>query len=398
MNEKTFPLAPLAGIDNASPRDDALVEVGEDERRVFLRDALDVSIERGRASLRPGLRPVSDAVLRGLWHSPLHGDTFAVEGVQWVRVETADWSRQALAEVGTGAVQHLVLNGQVLVASDAGIWRYNGQEAQRLTLDRPPAALVYAGAGALPGGTYGVALAWLRGALESPLSAMTSCEVDDDGSLSITLPLATDSSVTGVRLYLTRHNGGELLRAGDYPAGQSAVQVPLLPALGAAATFAHMDAMPGGQYLSLWRGRLVVARGSVLRFSQALAYHVHDPLHGFVQLPQRITFLAPVEAGIFVGQVDHVVFLRGADLQELALERRAVAAPVPGSALELPAEVAGPASEGARPVVAWLASNGFALGTPEGGIIETRARRLQGIQGVRGASAVWGERLVCAVS
>ena len=73
---KKLPLAPLAGIDNASPRDDALV-TGGDERRVFLRDARNVTIAQGRASMRPGVRQVSAAPLRGLWQSPLHGDVFA---------------------------------------------------------------------------------------------------------------------------------------------------------------------------------------------------------------------------------------------------------------------------------------------------------------------------------
>ena len=315
-----------------------------------------------------------------------------------MRVDLADWSREVLAQVGPGPVQHIVLNGQVLVASDEGIWRYNGQDARRLTLERPPAPMVAAGSGSLPQGTYGVAVAWLRDGLESPLSAMSACDVDDDGGLSITLPLSLDSSVTGVRLYLTRHNGGELLRAGDFPVGQTTMQVTLLPTLGAPATFPHTDPMPGGQYLAQWRGRLLVARGSVLRFSEALAYHIHSPLHGFVQLPQRITFLAPVDSGVFVGQVDHVAFLRGADLGELALERKPVGAPVPGSALALPADAAGQFGEGARPVVAWLGGSGFALGTPDGGIIETRARRITGVRGARGSSALWGARLLTAVA
>ena len=398
MNEKTFPLAPLAGIDNASPRDDALVTGGDDGRRVFLREAADVTIEQGRASLRPGLRQISSAALRCLWQSPLHGDVFAAEGAQWVKVSPGDWSRTPLAEVGPGDVSHLVLNGQVLAATDDGIWRYNGQNAQRLTLERPAGPMVAAGAGSLVAGHYGVAVAWLRGALEGPLSAMTGCTAPADGALNITLPLCLDASVTGARLYLTRPDGGELLRAGDYPAAQTVVQVPLLPELGAPPAFAGMGPMPGGQYLALWRGRLVVARGSVLRLSEALAYHVHHPLHGFVQMPQRITFVAPVDAGLFVGQVDHVAFLRGADLQELALERRTAATPVAGSALELPAEDAGQAGEGARSVVAWLASNGFALGTPDGGIIEPHARRLQGIAGARGTCVVFGGRLAAAVT
>lgn len=397
MKDNKIPLGPLAGIDNASSRDDALM-VGGDERRMFLREAADVTIAQGRASLRPGMRRVASANLRSLWQSPLHGDVFAAEGVQWVKVSTGDWSRTPLAEVGPGDVSHLVLNGQVLAATDAGIWRYNGQNAQLLTLERPAAPMVAAGAGSLVSGHYGVAVAWLRGALEGPLSAMASCTVPANGLLSITLPLCLDASVTGARLYLTRPGGGELLRAGDYPPAQTVVEVSLLPQMGAPAPFVGTDPMPGGHHLALWRGRLLVARGSVLRLSEALAYHVHHPLHGFVQMPQRVTFVAPVDAGLFVGQVDHVAFLRGTDLQGLALERRAVAAPVPGSAVALPAEAAGQIAEGGRATVAWLAGNGIVLGTPDGGIIEPHAKRLRGIAGARGTSVVFDGRLAAAVT
>ena len=397
MNKPKFSLAPLAGIDNASGRDDALVTQG-DARRVFLRDAVNVTIDEGRASMRPGLRPVSSAALRSLWQSPLHGDVFAASGEQWVKVDTSDWSATVLADIGLGDVAHMVLNGQVVAVGSAGIWRYNGQDAQRLTLERPPQPMVSAGAGSLAEGAYGVAVAWLRGALESPMSAMATCTVPADGALEVTLPLCMDDSVTGARLYLTRANGGELLRAEEFPIGTVTAHIALLPALGAASPFQHTIPMPGGTHAALWRGRIVTATAGVLRFSEAMAYHVHDPRHGFVQMPQRITFLAPVDGGIFVGQVDHVVFLRGTSPQDLVLDARTGAAPVPGSAVALPAQAAGEASGGGQAAVAWLAGNGYVLGTPDGAIIETRARRLKGITGARGPSVVLDGRLLTAVS
>lgn len=155
--------------------------------------------------------------------------------------------------------------------------------------------------------------------------------------------------------------------------------------------------MPTGQYLGLWRGRLVVAQGRTLRFSEALAYHVHDPRHGFVQMPQRITFVAPVDGGLWVGQVDHVVFLRGTAPQELAFERKTSRAPVPGSAVALASDEAGDASGGARAAVAWLSSVGFAMGTPDGGIIEPQAQRLRAISATAGSTVVQHRRLTTAL-
>lgn len=393
---KSITIAPLAGIDNASGRDDAL-QVGGNAPKVYLRDAVNVVINNARASMRPGLRPVTSTPYAELWQSPLHGDTFARLGAQWVKVNTANWTHEVLAEVGEGALSHLVLNGMVLVAGPAGIFQYDGRSAKPFTLSAPAAPVVTASAGSLEAGDYGVAVSWLRGALESPLSPMATHTGAAAGGLQVLLPMVIDPTVTGVRMYLTRHNGGELLRGEDYPVGTTVVNLPTLPKLGAPAQFRHMEPMPAGQYLGLWQGRLVVAQGRTLRFSEAMAYHVHDPRHGFVQMPQRITFVAPVDGGLWVGQVDHVVFLRGTAPQELVFERKTSRAPVPGSTVALTSDEAGEASGGARAAVAWLSSIGFAMGTPDGGIIEPQAQRLRGISATAGSTVVQHGRLTTAL-
>lgn len=144
-------------------------------------------------------------------------------------------------------------------------------------------------------------------------------------------------------------------------------------------------------------GGPLTARANVLRFSEALAYHVHDPRHGFVQMPQRITFVHPTDGGVWVGQVDHVAFLAGSALGELTLHRKTAKAPVPGSATALDAEDAGDVAGGGGAVVAWLAENGYALGAPDGSVVEKHDRRLGGIAGNQGSSAVFANRLTTAI-
>lgn len=397
---KPTSIYPLAGIDNASPYDDALQVKGARSQgsHTFLRDAVNVDIsDTGRASMRPGLRKVSGAALTDLWQSPLHRDTFATLGDQWVKVDPATWDCQKLATIGDGPVSHLVLNSMVLVAGPAGILQYDGTAARRFTLDAPPAPLVSPGAGSLEPGSYGVAVAWLRGTTESPLSAITHCTVGANGSLAVTLPMCLDSAVTHARLYLTRQNGGELLRGGDYAVDTASVELPLLPKLGAAPQFQHKEPMPTGAYLAYWRGRLITARANVLRFSEALAYHIHDPRHGFVQMPQRITFVHPVDGGIWVGQVDHAAFLAGTALGEMTLYRKTAKAPVPGSTVALDAEDTDGLAGNGGAVVAWMAENGFVLGSPDGSVVEKHGRRLGGIAGNQGSSAVFANRLITAI-
>ena len=391
-------LLPMAGINNVA--EDAALQRGGDAPQLYVRDAVNVDItESGLPQLRSGVRPVTTAAYRNLWQSPLHGDVFGTLGNQWVRVDPTIWTHEALATIGEGDVSHEVLNNRVVAAGPAGLFVFDGSSAQRLTFDSAAPPMVAAlGGGAIAAGTYGAAVAWLRGDLESQTSEATFVEVGEGGLLRVAFPLCMDPSVTGVRLYLSRQDGGELARAGDYPANAAPVDVPLLPELGRPAQFRNLSPMPAGAFLRYWRGRLLTARLNVLRWSEAMGYHLHDERHGFLQMPQRITFVEPVEGGIWIGQVDHVAFLEGTTPEGFSVRRLASRAPVPRSSIRLPAEAVGAAAEGGREVAVWLAENGYVLGTASGTLIEVQAGTLKGITSLYGSSVLAGRRIITAVS
>ncbi|WP_429951358.1 hypothetical protein ACQYWY_06765 [Comamonas sediminis] len=390
-------LTPLAGMDNASP--DADLQIGGDAPRVYLRDAINVDIgEGGRARMRAGLRLETATPLANLWQSPLHGDVFGTVGPEWVKVSRPGWGYESLAQLGDGYASHLVLNNAVIVAGPNGIYRFDGSSAQRLTIDTPPAPMVSAGSGALVAGNYSVAVAWVRAdGTESGLSSATACHVGDGGGLSVVLPLCMDPTIVTARVYATSQNGSELRRLEDLPVSRPDLDISSMAGLGRAAMFAHMSPMRTGRYLGLWRGRLLTATANVLRFSQALAYHLHDARHDFVQMPQRITFVQPVDGGIWVGQVDHVAFLAGTSPENLEYGRRQARAPVPGTAIALKAEEAGELSAGGQAAVLWLADNGFVLGSPDGQLVEAQARRIKGVRGTTGTCVVFDRRVLAAL-
>ena len=392
-----IPMMPLAGINNTA--EDAALQRGGDDARLYVRDAVNVDLTpAGKAELRPGVRLVTPTRYRNLWQSPLHRDTFGTLAGQWVKVDPLTWTSEALAEIGEGPVSHAVLNNLVCVAGQAGIFTFDGAKAQRLTLDTPAAPLALAGEGSLTEGIYGVAVAWLRGTLESAPSAIKSVAVQDNGSLEITLPLCLDASVTGVRLYLTQPNGGELAREQDYPVGSPTIMVRVMPQLGAPAQFQHRSPMPSGSCLAYWRGRLLTASRNLLRFSEALAYHLHDERHGFVQMPQRITFVQPVEGGIWIGQVDHVAFLAGSSPDQLVMARKASRAPIPGSAIAIEADtLSADLSPGGSGAAMWLAENGYVAGTADGRLVELHAGMIRGVSGQSGSSVVLDRRVLTAV-
>lgn len=304
-----------------------------------------------------------------------------------------------LATVGAGPAHHAVLNNRVVVAARAGIFAYDGAEAKRLTLETPAAPMVSAtDTGSLPSGRYGVAVSWLRDGQESAVSELTQVDVPANGSFEITFPMSLDLSVTGIRLYLTGPDGGELRREQDYPVGHGTLTITAMPDLGAAATFRHLSPMPTGNTLHYWRGRLVTSSANVLRFSEPMAYHLHDERHGFILMPQRITFVQPVEGGIWVGQVDHVAFIQGTSPDQMSVSRKAASAPVPGSAMLASPDVIGSELAGGGSGAAlWLAENGYVLGTAQGQLVELQRGVMGGISGQHGTSVELERRIITTV-
>lgn len=393
-----LPLMPLAGMNNAA--EEAALMRGGDSPAVFARDVVNINVSpAGKARLRDCAHRVSTLKIRELWQSPLHRESFGAVGDEWGKVGALSWSFDPMVSIGNGPVSHEVLNNLVCVAGDSGIFTYDGSTAQKLTIENPPAPLVVTGSGSMVAGVYGVAMAWLRGSTESAPSAIAFADVSDSGSMQIILPMCLDDSVTGVRLYMTRQNGGELARAGDYQIDATTIDIPALPKLGAPPQFLNKSPMPTGKYLKYWRGRLLTSRANVLRFSEPMAYHLHDERHGFVQMPQRITFVEPVDGGIWVGQVDHVAFLEGATPDELVMQRKTACAPVAGSSIQVLADtIGGELSQGGSATVLWLAENGYVAGTASGQVVEMQAGVMKGIAAENGTSVVLDRRVLTAVT
>lgn len=386
----------MLGIDNQT--DETQLMRGGEAPAVFLRDAVNVDISaEGRPALRKGLRKVSALRLLDLIQDDLHGDTFGRDAEHYlVRVDPVAGTAERLHYAGDAPLSLLAQATRVIVATAEGLLAYNGDRAMHFTLQTPPAPLATVEPdGALAAGQYSVAVAWMRGDMESATSPIAMVAVPAGGRLRLVLPYCMDPSVDRVRVFLSEPDGAALQEVANLPIETPETQIASAANLLGEPRFRHMAAMPSGLYLSLWQGRLVTARRNVLYFSEPMALHINDPRHGFIQMPQRITFVAPVDGGLWVGQSDHVAFLSGQDLRSLTLLRKRCAPPVPGSAVVVDGSIA--KETGGRQSVAWLAGNGHVLGLPDGTLIEPRRDRICGIFGNTGRTVALGSKVMTFV-
>lgn len=120
--------------------------------------------------------------------------------------------------------------------------------------------------------------------------------------------------------------------------------------------------LPGGTHLHSWNGRLVMARGRSIYFSEPLNYGVYDTLTGRLDVGGRITWMAALTGGIYVGVNKKVLFLAGTDPDKL--QRTTVSeAAWDSAAVKIPANDLGQPGD---MFVAWVEPTGFALGNPAG--------------------------------
>lgn len=386
-------LFPCFGM-NTATEDGGLV-IGGKAPGVYFRDIVNTNVTpAGKLDMVPSGGRVSDTPYRYLWQSPLHKDTFAMLDGDWVKVAPGPWTHEVLASIGAGPLYHTMLNNQVCVSSKHELYIYNGVSAEPLTIATPPPP-----SGGAPSDSKepfrNVAISWCRGNLESGLSSFARV---GNGEVGINLPMVTDPTITSVKIYSTQPGGTDLQLAGNRGPSSTGFSFAKEHKLGRAAVFKHLSPMKPGKYLSYWRGRLLTATGNVLRFSEPLAYHLHDERHGFIQTPQRITFVEPVGDGIWVGQVDHVLFLQGQSPSDMSVVVKSAMPPVPDSAVQVDSEVVGELSAGGDMVAVWLSSNGYVAGNSMGQMVEFQAGKLDGITASTSTTVRLARRMVTLVS
>ncbi len=383
---------PCRGIDNIS--EDAAMVQGGREPFVFMRDVVNANVTpAGKIDMIASGGKVTDSIYKNLWQSPLHKDVFAMYANDWVKVNTGSWSHEVLATIGSSDVYHAVLNNLVVVAGKHGLYTYDGQTCQPLTIDTPPAPIAMGDIDNTQQ-TRSIAISWVRGSTESSLSDYVTAGAEVD----VVLPLVTDPTISSVNIYATNVGGTDMQLAGKASMLDINFIITADHKLGMAAQFAHLSPMPTGKYLCYWRGRLITATANVIRFSEPLAYHLHDERHGFIQTSQRITFIQPVDGGLWVGQVDHVLFIEGSNPDDMSMIIKSAQAPVPNSAIQTDSNDIGEAAEGGSLVTVWLARNGYVAGNSMGQIIEYQAGRIDNINGQDSTTVRLARRLVTAVS
>lgn len=231
--------------------------------------------------------------------------------------------------------------------------------------------------GGLFPGRYGVAYSLTNDlGEESPLSSIAWIELTTGGGILLS-NLVTATDVTKVNVYVTAANGKELY-LNQTRAWTTATSVTD-QTLGRDAGKRGKVVMPGGGIVRDWHGRLVVAQGGFVLFSDPFDRGLADPEYGWLAIGNTVTMLEAVEGGLFVGTDDGVQFFSGNGPDDLKAVTVSSHPAVPNSGTIVPRDMFDPklVGEGAIPVAVWLSDVGLMIGTPDGQVLEAQASRIR---------------------
>lgn len=332
-----------------------------------LREVVNLDITRdGGLLARQGLRKVIDGDFHSFYGHPARYYALAVQAGNLVRFDgsTATILRSVHP---TARMSYATLNNEVFFS--------NGHEQGRVTANGslsiwglptppPPVCTVVADTGGFRAGTVRVTQVAVVDGLESGASEPVAVLVSEGGGVQVTVPTgatfhvyATDVDGDVFRQAATVVSGGTTLVGADFTGKplESLFAVKPLP----------------GLYVTAYKGRLWVASGSVVWFTDTLSPHWLFPYAGYYAFEDTVTGIVAAEDGLYIGTAARVWYLQGAKPAEMTLRPSLYLGMVAGSGLnDIPTDVL--LGQGSFPsrCGAFLDRDGvFCIGRP-GGIVQ----------------------------
>lgn len=366
QNLGPFPL----GVDNRKA-DHALTQAVGRSSIDLLRSATNVDVTaEGRVRRRAGCTAVlAGSNVHSLW-SDGHTAFFA-DGPGLFALDAA---------MAPHELRDDLIPGQPLSFCEAGgSYYYTGSGLLGMVRDgaradfTPPLAAtpsIEQTAGALPPGRYQLCFTQIGPAGESAATLPQTIVLDTPGGISIAAPVSSYTTLA----YMTGPDGEVLGRVGSV---HGTLDIVAPPTLGARCPTLLLAPMPAGSIVRFSNGRLLVAVGNLLCYSEPFAPGLFNPAKNFIAFPSPVTLVEPCGNGVFIA-ADRTYWVDG-EITQAALQSRLPYGAVPHSS----------ARHMRRPEVAyWIGEKGLVVGTPDGAVQAMQEAHLALSGGPAGAALV----------
>lgn len=312
---RSYPLGSLAaGVNNRLEQSRLEVPLANRAKMQYQAAAENVDIAaNGSMRRRKGMtQRQADTAPHSLWSDGQHDEGFAVVGGNLVRLTPGAAGALISTTVRAGVLGARVSferfpDGSVYWTDGAVLRRVkDGADHSAVT---PPLASnpsLTVGAGALPAGLYQFAFTVLGADGESAATPPRQVAVPENGGVTVAgLP------GSNVQVYMSGPNGSVLTLQTATTAASVAVNVLDITGIPCGTLF--MSEMPAGSIVRHYKGRMLVALGTLLLIGEPFYPGIFDAAAGYIPFPKPITVVQPTEGGVYV-VADQTYWLAG-DLQ-----------------------------------------------------------------------------------
>jgi len=207
--------------------------------------------------------------------------------------------------------------------------------------------------GTLDAGTYQVAVTFLdENGQESGTSASKVVEVTTDGGSILLTDIPTPVDGITIQVYCSSANGEGLYRVGRLLAGTPNYRITAVSNVQTIRLQTQFGIKPpAGDVLEYHNGRIYIAEGNVVWYTDALRYGLVKPHRNFLQFPSPVTVMKSVADGIYIC-ADQTYWISGIDTNEFQQVPVLPYGAVKGTGINLPES----------DNVAWFSEEGLVIG------------------------------------
>lgn len=303
MSVPTVSLASILGVNNRLPPDKLRMNSAE-ASGVFVTAAANVDItDAGTLQRRKGAdKVVSGGECHSFWSDYSDDAAFYVDYDKLYRV-TSSFSPTVLASVTPGL-------GFSYCKTPLDIYASNGVQFFRISSSgvispaviplpcKNPSVTVQSTQGSIPSGRYQLAVSHeLPSGEEGGTSTPIVIEVSSDTSrIELQdIPLLDGYATT---VYMTGTNGDQFYAAATV--SSSTLTFSALSDQKSRPVGFLLAPTPAGNIVRLLNGRLLVASGNFLFYSEPYAYSLYNPAQNYIPFPEPITMVEPRQNGFYL--------------------------------------------------------------------------------------------------
>ena len=357
-----------------------------------LRKAKNVMLDRdGKPRRRRGFtKKLAADEMHSLWSG--YGLTVCVTAGTLVRVNTDTWEIVVIREnVGTRPMSYDVVNDTLFYTNKAVSGRFNlisGVHSPNWGPRDPGGQpTLSATAGGLLPGKYMVAITFVDAlGAESGTGTAATIELTERGGIQVD-NIPDDSQINYVRVYCTDTNGRELYRALQFLAPGAPPSATITqPPSGRQLHTMHLSRMPHGDIVRGYKGRLFVARGNQLMYSDAMNYNLYAEDYNYLPaFVEDITMVEPVEDGLYVS-ADKLYFFRGTSPDDMTVSILSDKPAIARSSMTVDGNLV--SNDLPTRVAYWFSEDGPTLGLPGGQVRQLATDTFEGIKQAASAASI----------